>query len=99
MVSNVVPSDWLAHLNNNELVEYIGDDDVEVQVSATALVSHRSYIGVLPMLRNDIGVSPLLYASVGVLPLLRDDAGVSRELHGRVVLSREKHDGVVLSIS
>jgi hypothetical protein len=56
------PSDWLAQLTDEELAEYVGDDD-DVEVS--------------PSLCEGVGVSPKLQDAVDVLSLLHDDVGVS----------------------
>jgi hypothetical protein len=82
------PSDWLAQLNDDELVEDVGDDDVELSPSVRDGVrvspKHSNGIDVLPLLGDDIYVSPLLRDDVNISPVLCDNVDVSPLLHDDV---------------
>jgi hypothetical protein len=97
-------SDWIAHLNNDELVAYVGDDDVELSPSVRDGVrvssKHSGGMDVLPVLRDDVNISPVLrddvnvspHDNVDISPLLRDDVDVSPVLRDDVNIS--PHDNV-----
>jgi hypothetical protein len=78
----------LAQLNNDELVEYVGDDDVELSPSV------RNAVRVSPKLSDDMDVLPLLGDNVYVSLLLRDDVNVSPVLRDNVDVSPVLHDDV-----
>jgi hypothetical protein len=71
------PSDWLAHLTDEELAEYVGDDDDDVEVSPSLCegvgisLKLQDAVDVLPLLRDGVGVSPQFCAGIDVSPLLR----------------------------
>jgi hypothetical protein len=69
------PSDWLAQPTDEELAEYVGDDDVEVSPSLCEGVGVspklQDAVDVLPLLLDGVGVSPLFLAGVDVSLLLR----------------------------
>jgi hypothetical protein len=79
---------WLARLNNDELVEYIGDDHVDFLPKVVRA----------SVFRQSCATASCSCRCCTTLMSCRDGLDVSPELHDGVGLSLELHDGVVLSL-